>query len=150
MKKILLLEGDELEGGMDISATEEIMKTQAYTVCDVVVGRSADGLGRILKHKEARTGEDLSKSAMLYLDRLLDSGEIQDEVDPREVPLSDTDPMPFGKHKGKAMRDVPASYFRWLWNNGMKNKEGVYKNVCNYVHDNKSGLQSEDEDGVWD
>ncbi len=150
MKKILILEGDELFGGMEIRASVESMKTQAYTACDVVVGRSADGLGRILKHKEARTGEELSKSAMLYLDRLMDSGELQDEVNPREVPLTDTDPMPFGKHKGKAMRDVPPSYFRWLWNSGMKDKEGAYKNVANYVHENLTGLQAEDPDGVWD
>jgi uncharacterized protein (DUF3820 family) len=29
--------------------------------------------------------------------------------------LDDTDPMPFGKYKGTAMQDVPASYLLWLW-----------------------------------
>lgn len=28
--------------------------------------------------------------------------------------LSDDDEMPFGKHKGKKMRDVPADYLDWL------------------------------------
>ena len=34
--------------------------------------------------------------------------------------LTDTDPMPFGKHKGEPMQDVPASYLRWLWNDGLR------------------------------
>lgn len=32
----------------------------------------------------------------------------------RTSELMDTDPMPFGKHKGQAMQDVPASYLDWL------------------------------------
>lgn len=28
--------------------------------------------------------------------------------------LTDTDPMPFGKHRGALMQDVPASYLDWL------------------------------------
>jgi len=31
-----------------------------------------------------------------------------------DVFLSDDDPMPFGKHKGKKMKEVPASYLDWL------------------------------------
>ena len=34
--------------------------------------------------------------------------------------LCDSDPMPFGKHKGIPMQDVPASYLHWLWANGKK------------------------------
>ena len=30
-------------------------------------------------------------------------------------PLTDNDPMPFGKYKGKPMRDVPATYLDWLY-----------------------------------
>lgn len=30
--------------------------------------------------------------------------------------LTDESPMPWGKHKGKQMADVPASYLMWLWN----------------------------------
>ena len=32
--------------------------------------------------------------------------------------LQDTDPMPWGKWKGKPMQDVPADYLFWLWTNG--------------------------------
>jgi len=28
--------------------------------------------------------------------------------------LNDDSPFPFGRHKGKPMRDVPASYLDWL------------------------------------
>lgn len=27
----------------------------------------------------------------------------------------DNDKMPFGKHKGERLEDVPASYLLWLW-----------------------------------
>lgn len=30
------------------------------------------------------------------------------------VAMKDTDPMPFGKHKGVALANVPASYLLWL------------------------------------
>lgn len=30
--------------------------------------------------------------------------------------LTDTCPMPFGKHEGEPMENVPDSYLLWLWN----------------------------------
>lgn len=39
--------------------------------------------------------------------------------------LSDSDLMPFGKHKGEPMCDVPAGYLMYLWD---KNEE-EYKDV---------------------
>lgn len=32
--------------------------------------------------------------------------------------LNDDSLMPFGKHKGKRLEDVPASYLLWLWDDG--------------------------------
>lgn len=32
--------------------------------------------------------------------------------------LTDKDPMPWGKYKGQAMINVPASYLMWLWDEG--------------------------------
>lgn len=63
------------------------------------------------------------------------------------VRLSDTDPMPFGKFKGKPMQDVPASYLHWLWNNGAKNDTLP---VANYIRDNLDALKGENKDLVWD
>ena len=31
--------------------------------------------------------------------------------------LGDDGPMPFGKHKGKPLGDIPLKYFRWMWDN---------------------------------
>lgn len=39
--------------------------------------------------------------------------------------------MPFGKHKGEKMENVPASYLLWLYENDKCNKE-----VKEYVLDN--------------
>jgi uncharacterized protein (DUF3820 family) len=30
--------------------------------------------------------------------------------------VDDDSPMPFGKHKGERLGDVPSSYLVWLWN----------------------------------
>jgi len=62
--------------------------------------------------------------------------------------LQDTDPMPFGKHKGECMQDVPASYLHYLWTNGM-NKETKTNNVADYIQRNLSALKIEYKDGLW-
>ena len=61
--------------------------------------------------------------------------------------LEDTDAMPFGKHKGVPMQDVPASYIFWLWNNGLKNDK--QSSVADYVRRNLSSLRQEHTDGIW-
>jgi uncharacterized protein (DUF3820 family) len=55
--------------------------------------------------------------------------------------MTDTDLMPFGKHKGKRMIDVPASYFLWLLDalkNDTRNVE-----VKQYLQENKEALKLE-------
>jgi len=64
-------------------------------------------------------------------------------------PLEDTDLMPFGKHKGIPMSDVPASYLHYLWNNGMK-KETKTSNVADYIARNIEALEEENKDLIWD
>ena len=63
--------------------------------------------------------------------------------------LEDTDLMPFGKHKGIPMSDVPASYLHYLWNNGMK-KETKTSNVADYIARNVDALKTENKDLIWD
>lgn len=36
--------------------------------------------------------------------------------------LTDEDLMPWGKHKGEKMKDVPASYLLWMWDHGLRQK----------------------------
>lgn len=46
--------------------------------------------------------------------------------------LEDSDPMPFGEHKGKKMEDVPAQYLDWL-----RGQQWLYKypQVKAYIED---------------
>lgn len=64
------------------------------------------------------------------------------------IELKDTDPMPFGKHKGDQMQDVPASYLHWLWINGKS--QNMRCQVADYIRRNLTVLQSEHPDGIWD
>ena len=61
--------------------------------------------------------------------------------------LSDTDPMPFGKHSGLPMQDVPADYLHYLWQNGLKNNK--QSNVADYIRRNIEALKKEYADGIW-
>lgn len=61
--------------------------------------------------------------------------------------LTDTDPMPFGKHKGIPMQDVPANYLHYLWANGLK--EDKQSNVADYIRRNIGALKQEHKDGIW-
>jgi Putative quorum-sensing-regulated virulence factor len=62
--------------------------------------------------------------------------------------LQDTDEMPFGKHRGVLMQDVPAAYFHWLWSNGMRN-EVKTSTVADYIYRNLDALKKEYPDGIW-
>lgn len=62
--------------------------------------------------------------------------------------LDDLSPMPFGKHKGEPMQDVPAPYLHWLWTNGKR--EDVRCPVAVYIRRNLSALRKEHRDGLWD
>jgi len=55
--------------------------------------------------------------------------------------------MPFGKHKGKPMRDVPVGYLNYLWNNGLKNDS---RSVGSYIRRNLVALKAKSADLTWD
>ena len=52
--------------------------------------------------------------------------------------LTDISPMPFGKHKGTQMANVPASYLIWLYDNDKCSVE-----VREYIEDNLRVLKQE-------
>ena len=58
--------------------------------------------------------------------------------------LDDLSPMPFGKHKGTPMQDVPASYLHWLWCEGCNNPQ-----LKSYIERNLSSLKKEAPDKIW-
>jgi len=81
-------------------------------------------------------------------------------------PLTDLDPMPFGKYGPKYgealnMQDVPARYLHWLWTEGglSKLRAGISahstnlkdKNdqVADYIKRNLDALEMEYTDGIW-
>jgi len=61
--------------------------------------------------------------------------------------LNDMDKMPFGKHKGVPMQDVPAAYLHWLWSNG-KEHDKICP-VADYIRRNVTALSQEYRDGIW-
>jgi len=80
-------------------------------------------------------------------------------------PLDSIDEMPFGKHKGTPMSEVPLNYLNWLWNDGgvRKNQrfqEEDYHNfppflrngyrVMRYIQDNMADLKDEDPTLEWE
>ena len=65
--------------------------------------------------------------------------------------LTDTDPMPFGKHRGTPMQDVPATYLHWLWTNERDPMRAKAKTdpVADYIERNITALAKEHPDGIW-
>ncbi len=56
--------------------------------------------------------------------------------------------MPWGKHRGLPMQDVPAGYLHYLWAKGMEN-ETKSNPVADYVKRNMSALEKEYPNGIW-
>lgn len=66
-------------------------------------------------------------------------------IEPRTPCYNDDSKMPFGKHKGELLQDVPASYLHWLWTQSPLSDIKLY----NYIHNNRDALKKEYPDGVW-
>ena len=57
--------------------------------------------------------------------------------------LTDNSLMPFGKYKGYAMTNVPASYLIWIFENNKCTKE-----VAIYISENLENLKLEIKQGL--
>lgn len=59
----------------------------------------------------------------------------------------DTDLMPYGKHVGTKLANVPASYLQWLWENTLSNSvihmSLTNKKLRQYYIDNKDVIEKE-------
>ena len=63
--------------------------------------------------------------------------------------LDDADPMPWGKHAGTPMQDVPASWFNWLWRVEPDRELRVLNDpVFDYIKRNLPALRREFQ-GEW-
>lgn len=54
--------------------------------------------------------------------------------------MNDNSIMPFGKHKGKKLANVPAQYLLWLYN---QQEFVISSNLKDYISDNLEVLQQE-------
>ena len=54
--------------------------------------------------------------------------------------MKDDDLMPFGKHKGEKLGDIPASYLLWCADNF---GPGKYPDLVAYVEKNRMALEKE-------
>jgi len=59
--------------------------------------------------------------------------------------FTDLDIMPFGKHKGQPMQDVPASYLVWLKEQGCQ-----HEGVAGYIRESWSAIKSECPDHIFE
>lgn len=64
------------------------------------------------------------------------------------IGMNDTSPMPFGKYKDKPLSDVPAYYFHWLWNNGVREEKNHV--LHDYIKENIHAFKKEKPDLIWD
>jgi len=74
---------------------------------------------------------------------------VSERLEQEEVvtPLTDDDTMPFGKHKGTKMRDVPASYLDWLLGKDWLHEE--WPALEAYILEHESVIAAElEEQGV--
>ena len=61
--------------------------------------------------------------------------------------FTDESVMPFGKHKGKKMANVPAQYLLWIWENTNRGINNAFyrinRNVFDYIEQNLKDLKIE-------
>lgn len=60
--------------------------------------------------------------------------------------MNDQSEMPFGKHKGEKLENVPASYLLWLWDNGVWAEKNHV--LHNYIRGAFSALETEAKDYI--
>jgi hypothetical protein len=65
-----------------------------------------------------------------------------------EKELGDGDPMPFGKHAGVRMDQVPDHWMFWYWSKaGGENKFECP--VAGYIRRNLAAFEKDYPDGIW-
>lgn len=56
--------------------------------------------------------------------------------------MTDNSTMPFGKYSGKKMIDVPATYLKFIYENGYVTMH-KFNRVYNYIKDNMDAIEKE-------
>ncbi len=60
--------------------------------------------------------------------------------------MTDQSTMPFGKHKGEKLENVPARYLLWLWDDGLHAQPE--RDLHKYIKDSFSVLETEARDYI--
>lgn len=63
-----------------------------------------------------------------------------------DADLTDQSPMPFGKHQGEKLENVPAKYLLWLWDNGVHRERT--RPLHRYILANFRTLETEASDYI--
>lgn len=149
MKRVLILEPDDIElvNGMEMKPKAEVDREEMARY-HVIFGIDSDGDVQCLKHKTLPTLKPMSKLWAQYINAMANDAPMVEVNDNRA--LTDTDPMPFGKHAGKPMGSIPAAYFHWCWTKFAKDKNPGQDKVADYIRNNMAALQKEHPDGIWD
>lgn len=147
MKRVLILEGDEVAGGLEMEPAASVDK-DLVDRCDVVIGIDAEGDIQFMKHPVQPINRVMSRTWASYIQALVSTQETM--APPERLVLEDSDPMPYGKWKGTPMKEVGAAYFRWCWNKFGKDKTLGEDKVADYIRKNLEALKKEDPDGIWD
>lgn len=62
--------------------------------------------------------------------------------------LEGTDLMPWGKHAGRPLQEIPAKYLHWLWT-GKDYKSKHMNPLARYIRNSIDDLEEEYPDGIW-
>jgi len=57
--------------------------------------------------------------------------------------MNDNTPMPFGTHVGVPLKDVPADYLMWLYEDCDSDWQESYPDLEKYIEDNWDALEDE-------
>ncbi len=63
-----------------------------------------------------------------------------------EAPLADDTAMPFGKHKGTPLDDIPTTYLHWLYHNGEGCQNPV---IVAYIEKHWADLKADSPSRIW-
>lgn len=55
--------------------------------------------------------------------------------------MTDDSIMPFGKHGGKKMSEVPDAYLLWLWDNFDDRSRRLHAELFAYIEDNLDAIK---------
>lgn len=78
-----------------------------------------------------------------------DENKVNPEAPPAYPHLTDSSPMPFGKHKGELMEDVPVEYLHWFYTE-VDEPKGAACAVLLYIEKNIVALKRENADLIWE